>query len=70
LPSGPDPQQYAKNYLSCSADVGEKGIFGGQDIDAVRSQGYTDEQICATAEAVRGSGQNIPAAIFRRLGNF
>jgi len=68
--SGPNPQQYAQNYLSGSADVGEKGIFGGQDVDAMRSQGYTDEQIRATAKAIRGTGQNIPAAVFRRLGQF
>ena len=68
--SGPDPQQYAKNYLSGQTDVGAQGIFGGQDVDAMRSQGYTDEQIRATAKAIRGTGQNIPDAVFRRLGNF
>lgn len=68
--SGPDPQQYARDYLSGSRDVGAQGIFGGQDVDAMRSQGYTDEQIRATAKAVRGQGQSIPDAVFRRLGNF
>jgi len=68
--SGPDPQQYAKSYLSGQTDVGAQGIFGGQDVDAMRSQGYTDEQIRATAKAIRGTGQNIPDAVFRRLGNF
>lgn len=68
--SGPDPQQYARDYLSGAKDVGAQGIFGGQDVDAMRSQGYTDEQIRATAKAVRGQGQSIPDAVFRRLGNF
>jgi hypothetical protein len=68
--SGPDPQQYAKSYLSGQTDVGAQGIFGGQDVDAMRSQGYTDEQIRATAQAIRRTGQNIPDAVFRRLGNF
>ena len=68
--SGPDPQQYAKNYLSGQTDVGAQGIFGGQDVDAMRSQGYSDEQIRATANAIRRTGQNIPDAVFRRLGNF
>jgi len=68
--SGPDPQQYAKSYLSGQTDVGAQGIFGGQDVDAMRSQGYTDEQIRATAKAIRGTGQNIPDAVFRRLGAF
>ncbi len=68
--SGPSPQQYASNYLAGINDVGEKGIFGGQDVDAMRSKGYTDEQIRSTAMAIRRSGQNIPPAVFRRLGNF
>jgi len=68
--SGPNPQQYAQDYFSGSADVGEKGIFGGQDVDAMRGQGYSDEQIRATANAIRRSGQNLPAAVFRRLGEF
>jgi len=68
--SGPNPQQYAQNYFSGTADVGQKGIFGGQDVDAMRGQGYSDEQIRATANAIRRSGQNLPAAVFRRLGDF
>lgn len=68
--SGPNPQQYAQNYFSGSADVGQKGIFGGQDVDAMRGQGYSDEQIRATANAIRRSGQSLPAAVFRRLGEF
>lgn len=68
--SGPDPQQYAKDYLSGSRDVGAQGIFGGQDVDAMRTQGYTDEQIRATASAIRRQGQSLPDAVFRRLGNF
>lgn len=68
--AGPDPQQYAKNYLSGTSDVGAQGIFGGQDVDAMRAKGYTDEQIRATAKAIRGSGQELPPAVFRRLGEF
>jgi len=68
--SGPNPQQYAADYLSGKTDVGEQGIFGGQDVDAMRQQGYSDEQIRAAASAVRGAGQTLPAAVFRRLGSF
>jgi hypothetical protein len=68
--SGPDPQQYARDYFSGQSDVGEKGIFGGKDVDAMRSKGYTDEQIRSTAAAIRRGGQKIPDAVFRRLGNF
>lgn len=68
--SAVNPQQYAADYLSGTTDVGAQGIFGGQDVDAMRAKGYTDEQIRATASAVRGAGQTIPAAVFRRLGNF
>lgn len=68
--AGPNPQQYAKDYFSGATDVGEKGIFGGQDVDAMRSKGYSDEEIRAAASAIRRSGQTIPAAVFRRLGQF
>ena len=65
-------QTYAQNYSSGQSgfDAGAAGIFGGQDVDAMRSKGYSDDQIRETVKAVRGSGQDIPAAVFRRLGNF
>jgi hypothetical protein len=50
--------------------VGQQGLFGGQDVDAMRNQGYTDEQIRATASAMRRQGQTLPPAVFNRLGQF
>lgn len=65
-----NPQEYATNFYGSSRDVGQQGLFGGQDVDAMRNQGYTDEQIRATASAMRRQGQELPPAVFRRLGNF
>ena len=65
-------QAYAANYTQGKSgfDAGAAGIFGGQDVDAMRQKGYSDNEIKATVNAVRNSGQNIPDAVFRRLGNF
>jgi hypothetical protein len=65
-----NPQAYATNFYGSSRDVGQQGLFGGQDVDAMRNQGYTDEQIRATASAMRRQGQELPPAVFRRLGDF
>lgn len=67
---GLNAQQYATGFAGSSRDVGEKGIFGGQDVDAMRQQGYSDEEIRATATALRGQGQALPQAVFSRLGQF
>mgnify|MGYP005989137109 CR=1 FL=1 len=65
-------QAYAQNYTSGKSgfDAGAAGIFGGQDVDAMRQKGYSDNEIRATVNAVRNTGQSIPDAVFRRLGNF
>ena len=65
-----NPQEYATNFYGSSRDVGQQGLFGGQDVDAMRNKGYSDEQIRATASAMRRQGQELPPAVFRRLGNF
>ena len=65
-----NPQEYATNFYGSSRDVGQQGLFGGQDVDAMRNKGYSDEQIRATANAMRRQGQELPPAVFRRLGNF
>lgn len=66
----PGAQTYAKQFLAGAAgfDAGEAGIFGGQDVDAMRSKGYSDDQIRATARALQNAGQTLPAAVTRRLG--
>jgi hypothetical protein len=68
--TGVSPQAYATDFYGSSRDVGQQGLFGGQDVDAMRNQGYTDEQIRATASAMRRQGQELPPAVFRRLGQF
>jgi hypothetical protein len=65
-----NPQEYATNFYGSSRDVGQQGLFGGQDVDAMRNKGYSDEQIRATASAMRRQGQELPPAVFRRLGEF
>ena len=65
-----NPQEYATNFYGSSRDVGQQGLFGGQDVDAMRNKGYSDEQIRATANAMRRQGQELPPAVFRRLGEF
>ena len=65
-----NPQEYATNFYGSSRDVGQQGLFGGQDVDAMRNKGYSDEQIRATANAMRRQGQELPPAVFRRLCEF
>jgi hypothetical protein len=69
-PSSPAPQTAAQNYLSGSVDVGAKGIFGGQDVRALLSQGASQDEVRATARAIRNSGQTLPNAVYRELGQF
>jgi hypothetical protein len=66
-----DPQTFAKQFISGVAgfDAGEAGIFGGQDVDAMRTQGYSDDQIRATARALQAQGKTLPPAVTRRLGS-
>lgn len=63
-------QAYATDFYGSSRDVGQQNFFGGQDVDAMRSKGYSDEEIRATANAMRKQGQTLPPAVFNRLGNF
>lgn len=69
-PSSPAPQTAAKNYLSGAVDVGAQGIFGGQDVRALLSQGASQDEVRATARAIRNSGQTLPNAVYRELGQF
>lgn len=69
-PDSPGAQTAAQNYLSGSVDVGEKGIFGGQDVRALLGQGMSKNEVIATAKAIRNSGQTLPPAVFRELGQF
>ena len=69
-PSSPAPQTAAQNYLSGSVDVGAQGIFGGQDVRALLSQGASKDEVRATARAIRNSGQTLPNAVYRELGQF
>lgn len=64
-------QQYASNYTSGKSgyDAGAQGIFGGQDVRAMRSKGYSDDEIRATARAVRATGQSLPNAVSVLLGD-
>jgi hypothetical protein len=66
-----DPQTFAKQFISgvTGFDAGEAGIFGGQDVDAMRTQGYSDDQIRATARALQAQGKALPPAVTRRLGS-
>lgn len=69
-PSSPGAQTAAQNYLSGTADVGAQGIFGGQDVRALLGQGMSKNEVIATAKAIRNSGQTLPPAVFRELGQF
>lgn len=69
-PSSPPPQTAAQNYLSGAVDVGAQGIFGGQDVRALLSQGASQDEVRATARAIRNSGQTLPPAVYRELGQF
>lgn len=69
-PSSPAPQKAAQNYLSGAVDVGAQGIFGGQDVRALLSQGASQDEVRATARAIRNSGQTLPPAVYRELGQF
>jgi len=69
-PDSPGAQTAAQNYLSGSVDVGEKGIFGGQDVRALLGQGMSKNEVIATAKAIRNAGQTLPNAVFRELGQF
>ena len=69
-PSSPAPQTAAQNYLSGAVDVGAQGIFGGQDVRALLSQGASEDEVRATARAIRNSGQTLPNAVYRELGQF
>lgn len=69
-PDSPGAQTAAQNYLSGSVDVGEKGIFGGQDVRALLGQGMSKNEVIATAKAIRNAGQTLPKAVFRELGQF
>ena len=69
-PSSPPPQTAAQNYLSGAVDVGAQGIFGGQDVRALLSQGASQDEVRATARAIRNSGQTLPNAVYRELGQF
>ena len=48
-------------------DVGEQGLFGGKDVDYLRSQGVSDVDIRKIADQ-RSSVQPLPAAVYQRLG--
>lgn len=69
-PSSPAPQTAAQNYLSGAVDVGAQGIFGGQDVRALLSQGASQDEVRATARAIRNAGQTLPPAVYRELGQF
>ena len=69
-PDSPGAQTAAQNYLSGSVDVGEKGIFGGQDVRALLGQGMSKDEVISTAKAIRNAGQTLPKAVFRELGQF
>ena len=69
-PSSPAPQTAAKNYLSGAVDVGAQGVFGGQDVRALLSKGASQDEVRATARAIRASGQTLPNAVYRELGQF
>jgi hypothetical protein len=69
-PSSPAPQTAAKNYLSGAVDVGAQGVFGGQDVRALLSQGASQDEVRATARAIRAAGQTLPNAVYRELGQF
>lgn len=69
-PDSPGAQTAAKNYLSGAVDVGEKGIFGGQDVRALLGQGMSKDEVISTAKAIRNAGQTLPNAVFRELGQF
>ena len=69
-PDSPGAQTAAQNYLSGSVDVGEKGVFGGQDVRALLGQGMSKNEVISTAKAIRNAGQTLPNAVFRELGQF
>lgn len=76
-PSAPEaPEEVKKPEVSlvddylvnfAKYDVGEQGLFGGQDVDYLRSQGVSDAEIRKIADQ-RSSVQPLPAAVYQRLG--